>query len=87
MLHAMAERMISDALAKPDVALEMTLRPSIFAEFTGAGTPDAQTSGINEITGGTGKYAGIHGNGPWMCKGAGANGEYQCVQRLDYRLP
>ena len=59
----------------------------IFAEFTGAGTPDAQTSGINEITGGTGKYAGIHGNGPWMCKGAGANGEYQCVQRLDYRLP
>ncbi len=31
----MAERMISEVLAKPDVALEMTLRPSIFAEFTG----------------------------------------------------
>jgi Holliday junction DNA helicase RuvB len=31
----MADRMISDVLAKPDVALEMTLRPSIFAEFTG----------------------------------------------------
>src|SRR6267378_3585272 len=31
----MAERNISDVLAKPDVALEMTLRPSIFAEFTG----------------------------------------------------
>src|SRR2546427_4212583 len=26
---------ISEVLAKPDVALEMTLRPSIFAEFTG----------------------------------------------------
>ena len=31
----MAERKISDVLTKPDAALEMTLRPSIFAEFTG----------------------------------------------------
>src|SRR5438094_514221 len=35
MLHAMAERMISDVLSKPDVALEMTLRPSLFSDFTG----------------------------------------------------
>jgi Holliday junction DNA helicase RuvB len=31
----MPERMISDVLAKPDVALEMTLRPSLFSDFTG----------------------------------------------------
>jgi Holliday junction DNA helicase RuvB len=31
----MAERAISDVLTKPDAALEMTLRPSLFAEFTG----------------------------------------------------
>src|SRR5262245_35307180 len=31
----MPERMISDVLAKPDVALEITLRPSLFSEFTG----------------------------------------------------
>lgn len=31
----MAERMISDVLATPDVALELTLRPSLFSEFTG----------------------------------------------------
>jgi holliday junction DNA helicase RuvB len=31
----MAERVISDVLAKPDLALEMTLRPSLFSEFTG----------------------------------------------------
>ena len=31
----MAERLISEALAKPDIALEMTLRPSLFSEFTG----------------------------------------------------
>ena len=31
----MAERTVSDVLAKPDTALEMTLRPSLFSEFTG----------------------------------------------------
>ena len=31
----MPERPISDVLTKPDAALEMTLRPSIFSDFTG----------------------------------------------------
>lgn len=31
----MPERMISDVLTKPDAALEMTLRPSLFTDFTG----------------------------------------------------
>jgi Holliday junction DNA helicase RuvB len=31
----MPQRPISETLAKPDVALEMTLRPSLFSEFTG----------------------------------------------------
>ncbi|HLH52826.1 MAG TPA: Holliday junction branch migration DNA helicase RuvB [Verrucomicrobiae bacterium] len=31
----MADRTISEVLAKPDVALELTLRPSLFSEFTG----------------------------------------------------
>jgi len=31
----MAERLISEVLAKPDAALELTLRPSLFSEFTG----------------------------------------------------
>lgn len=31
----MAERLITDTLASPDLALEMTLRPSLFSEFTG----------------------------------------------------
>jgi Holliday junction DNA helicase RuvB len=32
---AMPERIVSDVLAKPDAALEMTLRPSLFSEFVG----------------------------------------------------
>jgi Holliday junction DNA helicase RuvB len=31
----MPERLVSDVLAKADVALELTLRPSLFSEFTG----------------------------------------------------
>ncbi len=31
----MAERIVSEVLTKPDAALEMTLRPSLFSEFTG----------------------------------------------------
>ncbi len=31
----MPERMVSEVLIKPDAALEVTLRPSLFAEFTG----------------------------------------------------
>jgi Holliday junction DNA helicase RuvB len=34
-LNAMPERVITDVLAKPDAALEMTLRPSLFSEFVG----------------------------------------------------
>src|SRR4051794_37910897 len=35
MLRGVAEPKISDVLSKPDLALEMTLRPSLFSEFTG----------------------------------------------------
>jgi hypothetical protein len=59
----------------------------IFTDFTGTLPPDGQANGINEIVGGTGKYVGIQGNGPWKCKYAGRNGELPCAQRLDYRLP
>ncbi len=31
----MAERTVTEVLTKPDVALELTLRPSLFSEFTG----------------------------------------------------
>jgi hypothetical protein len=58
----------------------------LFTEFTGNIT-SAGASGTNQIRGGTGKYAGITGNGPWKCASAGRNGEFQCAQQLDYRLP
>ena len=60
----------------------------IFTQFTGkVGLPNGYDEGTNVISGGTGKYAGISGSGPWKCKGVGSNGGLQCAQRLNYRLP
>lgn len=60
----------------------------IFTEFTGkVGLPNGYDEGTNVIFGGTGKYAGISGSGPWKCKGVGNNGGLQCVQQLHYKLP
>lgn len=58
----------------------------IFTDFTGASTSDGRGTGTNQIVGGTGKYSGIQGSGPWSCQYASAN-QSSCVQRLDYRLP
>lgn len=54
----------------------------IFTDWHGEGT-----EGINMIVGGTGKYAGIQGSGPWKSKDVGPNGQLYTTQRFDYRLP
>ena len=59
----------------------------IFTDYTGEPAPEGGGDGINKIVGGTGKYAGISGSGPWRCRLAGPGGELQCAQRLDYKLP
>jgi hypothetical protein len=58
----------------------------IFTAFSGSFGQEG-ANGTNEIIGGTGKYDGIQGRGPWKCSSTGNNGEIQCAQRLDYRLP
>lgn len=55
----------------------------IFTDWTGAGD-----SGTNIIAGGTGKFAGITGSGPWTGSApTGGNGGWVTFQRLDYVLP
>ena len=53
----------------------------IFTSFVGD-----TVQGTNTITGGTGKYTGISGNGPWVCKNF-PNGASSCKQSLTYKLP
>ena len=57
----------------------------IFTDWEGTDGAEG-ARGINTITGGTGKYAGITGSGPYRCAPPGANGELQCTQSLNYRL-
>jgi hypothetical protein len=59
----------------------------IFTEWTGSLTPAGEFSGLNQITGGTGKFSGIDGKAPFQCKGLGANAQLTCVQQFEYRLP
>lgn len=55
----------------------------IFTDWTGEGS-----SGTNVIVGGTGKYAGITGSGPFTGSGpTGTHGGWMTVQRLVYKLP
>ena len=58
----------------------------VFTSFTGDLGVNA---GINTIIGGTGKYAGITGSGPWECDAGvpGDNGAFNCRQSLNYKLP
>jgi hypothetical protein len=59
----------------------------IFTTWTGNA---ATNQGENTIMGGTGKYAGITGSGPWHCFGPTAaeeNGAFNCNQSLTYELP
>jgi hypothetical protein len=58
----------------------------IFTQFDGAGTPDGKSDGKHQITGGTGKYSGIQGGGPFKCIGVSRFGT-SCEQRFEYRLP
>ena len=60
----------------------------IFTEWVGTfNLTDGNVQGTNDVISGTGKYAGITGSGPWKCRFAGTNGEVQCTQRIDYKLP
>lgn len=58
----------------------------IFTDWHGANAGEG-TEGVNMIVGGTGKYAGIQGNGTWKSKDVGPNGQHYTTQRFDYRLP
>ena len=59
----------------------------IFTDWTGSMPPNAQFDGLNRITGGTGKFAGIQGKAPFHCKALNASGQYACTQQFEYRLP
>ena len=59
----------------------------IFNDYTGAIAPSGLFEGVNQFTGGTGKYSRIQGKAPFHCKVLGANLQYACTQEFEYQLP
>jgi hypothetical protein len=57
----------------------------IYTSFTG---DLGKGAGINNIIGGSGKYAGITGSGPWECDwpGPADNGAFNCRNSLTYEI-
>jgi hypothetical protein len=58
----------------------------IFNSYTGKIAASGALSGENQITGGTGKFAGIQGKGPWQCATLSDKAQYACTQQFDYSL-
>ena len=59
----------------------------IFTDWTSSLSASGQLEGLNQITGGTGKYAGIQGRAPFTCKALNGSGQWTCLQQFEYRLP
>ena len=59
----------------------------IFTSWSGSFTPAGVLNGMNEITGGTGKFSGVLGKAPFQCRALNADNQWTCTQQFEYRLP
>jgi hypothetical protein len=59
----------------------------IFTDYAATLGTDGTLNGVNQITGGTGKFSGISGKAPLQCKALSAQMHFGCTQQFEYRLP
>jgi hypothetical protein len=59
----------------------------VYTDYSGALTADGVFNGMNQYTGGTGKFMGVTGKAPFQCKALSAQGHFGCTQQFEYRLP
>ena len=57
----------------------------IFTDYTGK-IAASGASGAHQITGGTGKFAGIQGKGSFECTTLNDKAQYACTQQFEYSL-
>lgn len=68
-------------------ALEDKEGDKIFIQYAGSSSAEGEWSGTDDIIGGTGKYEGIQGRGPYSCANTHKDGEFPCTAKLVYQLP
>ena len=59
---------------------------NIFITYSDAKLSGATLEGINQITGGTGKFRGIGGTAPFQCKFLNDKGQAVCNQQFEYKF-
>ena len=59
----------------------------IFTDYSGTLATNGVFDGLNQFTGGTGKFSGITGKAPFQCKALSGQGHFGCTQQFEYRLP
>lgn len=59
----------------------------IFTDYTGTLGTDGVFNGMNQITGGTGKFSGITGKAAFQAKALSTQGHFGATQQFEYRLP
>jgi hypothetical protein len=58
----------------------------ILTSYSGKISSSGSLDGLNQITGGTGKFSGIKGQAPFQCKFVNDKGQVTCTQQFEYRL-
>lgn len=59
----------------------------LFIQYSGKSDSEGEWEGTDEILGGTGKFEGAQGSGPYSCTNTHKEGEFPCTTKLEYRLP
>lgn len=59
----------------------------LFIQYSGNSNNEGEWEGTDEIIGGTGKFEGTQGSGPYACNNTHKEGEFPCTTKLEYRLP
>ncbi len=59
----------------------------IFGRFTGSGPVGGELTGRSEVSGGTGKYAGVQGGWDFQCGTVGPDNQWSCEQQANFKLP
>ncbi len=59
----------------------------IFGDWSGGGPVNGDIVGHVNMTGSTGKYAGIQGSLDFQCRGVGTDDQLFCTQQVEHELP
>jgi hypothetical protein len=58
----------------------------IFTSYVGQVTTSGALDGMNNITGGTGKFDGIQGKAPFHCQFLNDQSQAMCTQQFEYQM-